>query len=107
MTKFNEMSAPQVGAYVAANLTMQNQALKVAYVGSRKVKPAPIHEIASDLLPHSMYLFIHAITNQQKLVDGRKLHVKMDFCKANYGSVPNFSTPLAKTQSGIKPTRNS
>lgn len=107
MPKFHAMSAPEIGAYVAANLTLQHAALKVAFVGSRKSKPPPIHEIASNLLPHSMYLFIHAITNQQKLVDGRKLHVKMDFCKTNYGAVPDFSTAAAKTESGIKQARAS
>jgi hypothetical protein len=105
MPKFNAMSAPEVGSYVAANLTMQHGALKVAFTGSRKSKPPPIHEIASNLLPHSMYLFIHAITNQQKLVDGRKLHVKMDFCKTQYGVVPTFTNPAAKAESEIKKSR--
>lgn len=105
MTKFDSMSAPDVGSYIAANLTMQHGALKVAFQGRRKANPPPIHEIASNLLPHSMYLFMHAITNQQKLVDGRKLHVKMDFCKTNYGLVPSFTTAAGKADSGVKQAR--
>jgi hypothetical protein len=104
MPKFDTMSAPEVGRYIAANLKMVQGALKVAYQGSRK--KAPIHEIDSNLLPHSMYLFINAIKQQQKLVDGRQMHVKMDFFQKEFESVvPTFSTRKGMADFGLKEQR--
>jgi hypothetical protein len=99
MPNFSSMSAEDVGRYVAANLTTAGNALKVAFNGGSKEK-APIYEIASNLLPHSMYLFLNAIANQQKVVDGRKVLVRYDFLEQNYYGKPVFSSPAAKQEDG-------
>ena len=80
MAKFGSMSHTDLAKYVGENLTWvtlaNEKTLKTAF--SDNIKES-IFEINSDLLPHSIYLFINAIKNQQKVVDGRSMHVEMDF----------------------------
>jgi hypothetical protein len=98
MPKFNALSEVEVGRYVAANLTLVGVNRKVAFTG--RIEKSPIHEIASNLLPHSMYLFINAIVNQQKVVDGRKMLVRFDFLAESFYGKPVFSSAQARKDAG-------
>lgn len=96
MPKFDELDHAAIGSYVADNLTMGAEGRHVAFaIGGDPTKN--IYEIASNLLPHSMYLFIHAILNQQQVVDGRKIHCKADFLQNTFQGKPKLAKIAGET----------